>query len=53
MGKSELRFFYNNVHHYNENSFGDDGSVWEHKSIGFDKSLVKITQLSFNFNQES
>lgn len=46
IGKSELRYFLINSDHYNKIDFGDDGCIWEHKEIGFNKGLVKITQLS-------
>jgi hypothetical protein len=53
MGKAELRYFLINSHHYNENDFGDDGCVWEHKEIGFNKDQVQVTQLTIDFNPKS
>ena len=43
MNSKELQFFYDNIHNYNEEIQQDSGSVWEHKTLGFDKELVKCS----------
>jgi hypothetical protein len=53
MGKGEVRFFLSISNLYELNDFGDDGCVWHHKEIGFNKDQVLISQLSIDFNQES
>lgn len=46
MGKKEIVYFYSIINQYSEQNCDDSGCVWEHKEIGFNKGLVRITQLS-------
>lgn len=53
MGRKEVVYFYSMMQKYKEQNCDDTGCVWEHKEIGFNKSLVLVTQMSLDFNQGS
>lgn len=53
IGRSEIKYFLSIIESYQLNDFGEDGCIWHHKQIGFDKSQVVISQLSIDFNQGS
>lgn len=46
MGNKEISFFNDNIKEYTLAIDSDDGYVWDHKSIGFKKDIVKAIQLS-------
>jgi hypothetical protein len=48
MGKSEVQYFYSIINQYKAEIDGDDGSVWVNKNIGFNKSNVKVSQISMD-----
>ena len=48
MGKSEIQHFYSIINQYKAEIDGDDGSVWVNKNIGFNKSNVKVSQISMD-----
>jgi len=43
MNSKEMKLFQDNIHNYNEEIQEGSGSVWEHKTLGFDKELVKCS----------
>jgi len=49
MGRSEIRYFHSIIDQYIAEIDGEDGSVWVNKTIGFDKSCVIISQMTFDF----
>jgi hypothetical protein len=44
MGKKEFRMFLSMLHDYVKCNDCDDGCVWEHKTFGFNKNKVKLTE---------
>lgn len=52
MGKKEISYFKSIENLYSKNMDGDDGAIWEHKEIGFNKDSVRIFQIPIDFNQE-
>ncbi len=46
MNKKELKLFESIIDQYIKTVDYEDGCVWEHKEIGFNKELVKTYQLS-------
>lgn len=46
MNKKELKLFSSIIDQYIKTIDDEDGCVWEHKEIGFNKELVKTYQLS-------
>lgn len=49
MGKKEIKYFSSIIKDYRAEIDSFDGTVWVHKQIGFDKSKVVDTQMSFLF----
>lgn len=47
MNKKELRYFFDHINQYNLQIDRNDGSVWEHKQIKFNKDRVVYRQLKF------
>lgn len=45
MNKKELALFHSIMHNYSIEIDGQDGTVWHHREIGFNKELVKSYQL--------
>ena len=43
MGKKELRFFRSIIDQYKRCNECEDGVVWEHKELGFNKKRVRAT----------
>lgn len=47
MNKKELRYFFDHINQYSLQIDRNDGSVWEHKQIKFNKDRVVYRQLKF------
>jgi len=48
LNKKEMRLFLDNQNVYNKEIDSDDGIIWVHKEIGFDKRKVLIEQYRMN-----
>lgn len=48
LNKKEMRLFLDNQNVYNKEVDSDDGIIWVHKEIGFDKRKVLIEQYRMN-----
>lgn len=44
MNRKELRYFFDIIREYDQKIDSIDGSIWEHKEIGFDKDKVRNRQ---------
>jgi len=49
MSRTEVSFFKSIESSYNKVDYGEDGIIWEHKDIGFNKSLVVVSQITIDF----
>jgi len=45
MNKKEKKYFRSVLDEYKEVSNSRDGVIWENKKLGFDKTLVVVSQL--------
>lgn len=45
MNKKERKYFHSVLGEYKEVSNSRDGIIWENKKLGFDKTLVIVSQL--------
>lgn len=48
MNKKELKLFFSTISQYKESINDENGCVWEHIELGFDKSLVKLEPTLFD-----
>ncbi len=48
MNKKERKYFRSVLDEYKEVSNSRDGIIWENKKLGFDKTLVIVSQLKLD-----